>query len=63
MKRRFCEPCEALTNANPCRECGADTTKLPRPVESIEDLYDPRERGDDDGREYADPRDCREGLE
>ena len=26
-------------------------------------LYHPRERGDDDGVEYADPRDFRDGLE
>ncbi len=57
MKRRLCMPCEELTNANPCRKCGADTDKLARPVRDWADLTDPREKGDDDGREYADPRD------
>lgn len=56
MKRRLCEPCEALTNANPCKACGADTVKLPFPVNSLDELVDPREKGDDDGREYDDPR-------
>lgn len=61
MKRRLCEPCEAVTNANPCKECGAVTTKLARPVNSIEDLIeDPRELNADDGRQYLDPRDARE---
>lgn len=29
MKRRFCLPCDAVTNANPCRACGADTDPWP----------------------------------
>lgn len=54
MKRRYCEMCDVWTNQNPCKECGASTS----PAES-----DPREKDDDDGREYADPRDRIEDRE
>lgn len=29
MKRRYCIGCDEYTNANPCRECGADTEHVP----------------------------------
>lgn len=32
MKRRYCGPCDAYTNANPCKACGAETDLLPDPV-------------------------------
>jgi len=28
-KKRYCSPCDALTNANPCTDCGADTERWP----------------------------------
>lgn len=52
--QRYCAPCDEYTHANPCTECGADTDRAPE---------DPRERGDDDGAEYADPRDYLDGRE
>lgn len=54
MTRRYCIPCDDYTNANPCKACGADTERVPE---------NQRERGDDDGREYGDPRDHRDGIE
>lgn len=51
MKRRYCAPCDDYTNANPCPACGADTDPVP---------LDARERDDDDGQQYADPRDERD---
>ncbi len=78
VNRRYCGPCDEYTNANPCRDCGTETDKLPDPVcdhgtavdvhccnchsgflfdtDSCRCVFDEREKGDDDGREYADPR-------
>jgi hypothetical protein len=55
MKRRYCEMCDLWTNDNPCKECGAVTTKA--------EPENPRERDEDDGRTYADPRDRIEDRE
>jgi hypothetical protein len=52
MKRRYCELCDVWTNANPCKECGAVTTKAAP--------ENPRERDEDDAATYADPRDERD---
>jgi hypothetical protein len=51
-KRRYCIPCDDYTNANPCKACGADTDLVPK--------ENPRDRDDDDGHQYADPRDERD---
>jgi hypothetical protein len=29
MKKRFCAPCDDVTNGNPCPACGADTVPWP----------------------------------
>ena len=55
MKRRYCEMCDVWTNANPCPECGAVTTKA--------EPEDPREKGDDDGVEYGHPGDRLKGID
>ena len=36
MKRRYCGPCDRMTNANPCEECGADTDRWPAGAEPLE---------------------------
>jgi hypothetical protein len=30
VSRRYCEPCDAWTNASECRECGAPTVRAAR---------------------------------
>ena len=29
MKKRYCECCDDVTNANPCKDCGAPTVPWP----------------------------------
>lgn len=43
----------APSGATYCAEC----------AETVEEAENPREKGDDDAREYADPRDYRDGRE
>jgi hypothetical protein len=49
--KRYCAPCDTWVTGKECPACGADTDA----PES-----NPRESRDDDGVEYADPRDERE---
>lgn len=30
-RRRYCGPCDALVDGDPCPECGADTERVERP--------------------------------
>jgi hypothetical protein len=58
MSRYYCELCDQpVTPAKDgdCPHCGAGLSVMP--------IDNPREKDDDDGREYADPRDYRDGLE
>ena len=58
MRRKYCGACdEAIVPASDgdCPMCGGPLEVIPR--------ENPRERGDDDGIEYADPRDKKAGLE
>lgn len=62
MNRYICDECceefdgpyavggRRVTRTPPCPGCGPGTKVI-----KVDD--DPREKGDDDGREYADPRD------
>lgn len=52
MKKRYCAPCDRFVPAREreCKLCGADTDKVPEDQQG-------RERDEDDGRTYADPRD------
>lgn len=50
MSQRFCEFCKEWMDAENCAECGAATL----PAEN------PRERDEDDGLSYLDPRDERD---
>lgn len=40
-----------------CRNCGTEYAV------GVKEYENPREKGDDDGLEYGDPRDHRDGLE
>ena len=53
MTKRYCGPCDKWVPAKDtvCKACGADTDRL---------TNEDRERGDDDGLEYGDPRDERD---
>lgn len=43
MFTRLCGMCEKLSNRKACKDCGADTDKLPRPVSCLADLFEDRD--------------------
>lgn len=57
-KKRYCGMCDEMvtTDGRDCAKCGFETS-------AGNPYADPREKGDDDGVEYGDPRDHRDGRE
>ncbi len=56
-RKKYCGMCDDLfvpAKDGDCPECGAGMETWP---------INPREKGEDDGAEYADPRDARDGRE
>lgn len=60
-RKRYCGMCDEMVTpdvSGDCGICGFETTSG-NPYSD----KNPREKHDDDGQEYADPRDFRDGLE